>query len=362
MIEELLADYEPAQILLIGGALLGAVFGVVSQQSKFCFRAVIDDAVSHRIIGKAGIMYFAAMAMAILGTQIILQQFDISWAGTVYLQSSAALFATVLGGLMFGAGLILTGGCSARHVVLSAQGSFRSLWVLIIMALTAYATMRGILALIRTDIEAAAVISFDSENALAQTLPEIMSLGDYAGPAIGGIALIIVILLAVRRGLVRYLVPGVAIGGLIPVAWYITGVVGYDEFEPAAPQALSFVSPLGNGLQFLLTYTGSTANFAILFIGSVFAAAAVAALISGQWKFRGFEQERDILRYTAGATLMGAGGIMALGCTIGQGLSGVALLSFNSILAMLSVAAGAAVMQFLRNRQGSVRALAVAAE
>jgi hypothetical protein len=143
-----------------------------------------------------------------------------------------------------------------------------------------------------------------------------------------------------RRPVFIGILSGGAIGLLIPAAWYVTSVLGFDEFDPTRPESLTFTAPVGNPLQYLMTYTGAQANFGIAVVGGVLFGAAPTALLSGSTRPEGFETPGQLGRYAVGAAFMGAGGVMAIGCTIGAGLSGVSTLSVASILALISILGG----------------------
>ncbi|MCJ8340650.1 MAG: YeeE/YedE family protein [Pseudomonadales bacterium] len=340
---ELVSDFEATELMLYSGLVIGLLFGALAQKSSFCFRMMIVDLAANRS-SVAATMFFAALSLAIMGSQWIFYSNQIELQGIIPLLDSYSLGAIVLGGLMFGTGMILAGGCTGRHLVLAAEGSARSWFVLLIIAISAYATLRGILALGR--IELNALGNFDLLGAAGDPLqltqlftPEPQT-QFIIGLSLGAAMLTAVLLRAFRRRHISALSYGLAIGALVPLTWLITGVIAFDEFEPVPAQSLSFVAPVANGLQFLMTYTGSSANFSTTLIAGVLLGAFVLAKLSGKFSFRGFHRERDIIRYCIGATLMGFGGVTALGCTIGQGLSGISLLSISSIIATLAISSG----------------------
>ncbi len=343
-IAEILENFEPQEIILMGGLIVGVLFGGLAQKSAFCFRRAVLDGVGRKI-GSSAIMFIAAIGVAILGSQWLFQAAQIETSGIVALMSNYSIGALVVGGLLFGIGMVLTNGCTARHVILASEGSARSWVVISVIAMSAYATLRGILALPRLELEAAGQSDYLGADEGAITLTDLFNIefiGGYnIGLIIGAAILGLIFFVALRKGNYSALSYGVAIGGLVPFAWAITGVFGYDEFEPAAAQSLSFVSPIANGLQFLMTYTGSTAGFSTMVLAGAFLGAFILAIVTRKFSFRSFENEKDILRYVVGGILMGFGGVAALGCTIGQGLAGLSLLSISSLIAISSIGLGA---------------------
>jgi len=136
-------------------------------------------------------------------------------------------------------------------------------------------------------------------------------------------------------------VAGVVIGAMIPVGWWITGILGNDEFEPTALNSFSFVNPSGESLQYLMTFTGTTINFGVSTVGGVIVGSFLAAVASRTFHVESFSDAGDMTRHMVGAALMGMGGITAMGCTIGQGITGLSTLALGSFIALVSIIAGA---------------------
>ena len=133
---------------------------------------------------------------------------------------------------------------------------------------------------------------------------------------------------------------GVIIGLLVPGAWYVTGVIGFDDFEPTPLASFTFVAPVGEGMQYLMTFTGSTINFGIAVVGGVIFGSFFAAKSSGEFRVEAFTDANDMMRHMVGGSIMGIGGVMALGCTVGQGITGMSTLAIGSVLALLSILLG----------------------
>jgi uncharacterized membrane protein YedE/YeeE len=230
---------------------------------------------------------------------------------------------------MFGTGMVLTGGCGTRLLVLSAGGNLRSVVSFIVFALVAYATIRGVLAPARNGLMAVA-----SSKLGHQTLPVLVG----AAVAVGALAFV-----GWRRVAWRHLVAGVLIGLLVPAGYYATAVLGHDDFEAATVESMNVTRSGGDALVYLLIWTGAKINFGIAFVGGILVGAALVAVLARDFKLVGFERPADMLRYALGAALMGAGGVLALGCTIGHGLTGVASLAPTSFIALPAMVVAAAV-------------------
>jgi uncharacterized membrane protein YedE/YeeE len=262
--------------------------------------------------------YLAAVLVALLGTQALFATQNIDLAQSIYWSVGIQPLALVAGGALFGMGMVLAGGCVSRLLVLAASGNGRSLVTLIITGIAGYATLRGLLSYPRIWLGDAA----DTGTSVAA----VYSAGSVSHLAVAGIigaVLLALLVWSVSRHGGRGLVTGALVGLAVVAGWAVTGIVGFDEFEPTQLQSLSFVAPVGEGLQYLMIFTGVSANYVIALLGGVLAGAFGSALIGGRVRFKGFQSEGSLLRYIAGGILMGFGGVTALGCSVGQGLSGL---------------------------------------
>jgi uncharacterized membrane protein YedE/YeeE len=131
-------------------------------------------------------------------------------------------------------------------------------------------------------------------------------------------------------------------GLLVAAGWFATGYLGNDDFNPVAVTSLTFIAPIADALQYAMLSTGLTVNFGIATVAGVFAGSLVTALVAGRFKLEGFTSPRHMLRSAAGAALMGAGGVMAFGCSVGQGLTGLSTLALTSFVAIAGILAGTA--------------------
>ena len=245
---------------------------------------------------------------------------------------------------MFGAGMVLTRGCASRLTVLMASGNLRALGVLLVFAIVAHATLKGVLAPLRTALAGV-------------TLP----LGDLTGFGAlpGGAAVWTArlasagLVVALRSGARPAHLAGAALlGALAPLGWIGTGFVLYDDFDPIALESLSFTAPMADTLFWTIANTAIPANFGVGLIGGTVLGAATLALLSGRFAWQSFDSPRQTGRYMGGAALMGMGGALAGGCTLGAGLSGVPTLSFAALLVLGFIALGALGMNAVLNRAG----------
>lgn len=356
-----MSELDPRTALLIGALVVGVGFGAIARLSAFCFRSAVLELLARRV-GFQVRAWAVAIATAVAATQIMVWFDIVDLSGSVYLSSSLMWLTLIVGGVLFGIGMILARGCGARHMVLLASGNLRSAVVLSVLGIVAYMTLRGILAIPRTSLEGVGTIDLSALGYDSQSLAALSGGSDILPLAVAGLFIAVAVMMVVRNGIDNRIWPaltGLGVGALIAAGWYVTGVLGFDEFEPVRTESLTFTAPVGNAIQYLMTYTGATADFGIVAVGGVILGSFAIAISRGEWELQGFETPHQLLRYTLGGALMGFGGILALGCTVGEGLSGLSTLSVGSILAVVSIVIGAVVGDILVRRDFAPRAAKV---
>jgi uncharacterized protein len=320
----------PREASVFLGLAIGVLFGVLAEATRFCLRRGLVGPIAERKPALA--LWSTALATAILGTQGAVALGWINFDDHRLLTPDLPYAAIVLGGLAFGAGMVLTRGCASRLTILTGTGNLRALTVLIVFAITAHATMTGILAPLRTAL-----------GSITVPMGEAISLSALPGgaPVVTGVLAAAALAYAlVNRLPPLHLLAGVAIGALIPLAWVGTGFILLDEFDPIAMESLSFTLPLSDTLFWTIASSSVAAGFGIGLFGGAIAGAALSSLVSGRFKWQSFAAPAETGRYFAGAALMGVGGVLAGGCTIGAGLAGVPTLSVAAVLALVAIAAG----------------------
>ncbi|SCA57015.1 conserved membrane hypothetical protein [Candidatus Terasakiella magnetica] len=361
MFEEL----EPTDIMLVGGGLIGLIFGLLGQSSRFCFRQAVAESFESKRAGQLR-GWLIATLIAVAGTQALLPAFEIDLGESAYWVESLPIFSLVAGGIMFGIGMMLARGCAGRQVVLAATGNLRSLIVIMTIALTGYMTMRGLFAPVRQQIEGLWQMPLENPDVI-QSLAAMISFDAdvvriWAVVVAALLALVLVLRSVILRENLYLTLASVIIGSIVAGGWYVTGVIGYDDFEPQRLESLTFVAPGGNAMQFLMIYTGATANFGIMLIGGVIAGSFISALTRRELKLQSFSQPNEMLRYLLGGALMGSGAVMAIGCSIGQGLSGISTLGFSSIISLSAIIVGSRIGHVIMKRQENVQGNLAAAE
>ena len=318
---------EARTLHLIAGGLLGLLFGAAAQISRFCLRRAVAGPREER--GSAGAVWLTGLATAILGFAVAAAFGLVELGDHRFLSPDLPVAALVLGGLAFGTGMVLTRGCVSRLTVLSATGNLRAAVVLLTFAVTAHSALKGVLAPVRTAIGSVTVEA------------PIGSL--FASPV--GIAALLLPVALLAATLARRSRPGalhLALGaliGLVAVAgWMTTSVFLFDEFDPLPVQTAAFTLPWSDTLFWTIASTAVPAGFGVGFIGGVLGGSFLSAAFRKELQLQSFERPTETLRYLAGGTLMGFGGVLAGGCTVGAGLSGVATGSVAAIIALTSIA------------------------
>ena len=332
---------------IIGGLAVGFIFGAVAQGTNFCTMGGLSDLVLTGN-GRRFRAWVLAIAVAIIGTQALHFAGVVDINKSIYLTANFGWLGAILGGVMFGFGMTQAGGCAGKALVRLGGGNLKSLVVVLVLGTVAYMTLRGLLAVPRVRLEAAN-LDLKTHGLTTQNLGEMAgaAIGLPAGPMrlVAASALALACLLFCfkdtdfqRSG--RDIAAGVGIGLATVAGWLVTGVVGADEFDPAPLASITFVAPVGDSLQYLMTFTGAKINFGIGVVAGVIVGSLATSVVTGTFRIESFVDRNDLVRHLYGAALMGVGGVMALGCTIGQGITGMSTLSTGSVIALLSILGG----------------------
>lgn len=344
-------EWEPVYRVAMLSFLIGIVFGAVVNKTNFCTMGAVSDWVN---MGNKDRLraWFLAIGIAILATQAMQFKGIIDVGEAIYLTPNFGWLGYLLGGFLFGVGMTLASGCGQRTLVRVGGGNLKSLVVMILLGLTAYMTMRGLLALVRVNAIEVTNIDLAAKNIADQGMGTLISsvLGLENSTLISRVIAVILgvglVLYAFLRKEFRHsfnnILAGVTIGLIIPAGWYVTGVIGFDDFDPVRLESYTFIAPTGQGLMYLMTFTGSTINFGIAAVFGVILGSFIYAILSGKFRVETFSDRSDMIRHMLGGILMGFGGVLALGCTIGQGITGMSTLAFGSLLALISIVFGSA--------------------
>jgi uncharacterized membrane protein YedE/YeeE len=336
------------QQIALAGAVVGFLLGITIVWTRFCtMGAVADIAIS----GNFGRMrsWLLAICIAIIGTQLA-SSFDlIDITETSYLQTRLNLLGAIIGGGMFGFGMVFACGCGARGLVMIGCGDLRALIAIMILGITAYMTIRGIFAVPRswfyslTLLESSDWLPYPSVDSLFANTFE---LEQAPGRMLATISIITPLLWFIfkdsefRRSF-RRILAGISVGSLVVTGWLATGWIVSDEFEEVPIGSLTFVDPVGDSFQYLMIWTGTSITFGVAVVGGTILGGFITSVCRREFHVRGFEDASEMGRYMGGGALMGMGGAIAGGCTFGQGITGVSTLGFASFFALASIIVGA---------------------
>ncbi|MFM8678547.1 MAG: YeeE/YedE family protein [Alphaproteobacteria bacterium] len=331
-----------AALLPLAGLAIGAAFGAATERSGFCTMGAVSDWAG---LGDATRLraWALAAAIAIAGAQALHLAGAIDLSLSMHGARRVAWLGNLVGGALFGVGMTYAGGCASRSLARLGAGNLKSLVVLLVLAVAAMATMRGLLAPMRLAIVDGSAIPLPAPQAIPELLAPGSSALRAAIAAIIASALAAWALLDPRLRARRALVAGAsAAGTLAGAAWAATGILGRDDFDPAPLASLSFVAPVAETTLYAMLSTGSRFTFAVATCVGVVAGATTSALAAGRFRWEGFADRDDLVRHVLGGAAMGIGGVLAMGCTIGQGLAGISTLALGSVLSIAGILAGGA--------------------
>ncbi|BBO04829.1 MULTISPECIES: YeeE/YedE family protein [Bradyrhizobium] len=331
-----------AALVIFAGLAIGLVYGAVGLLSGFCLMSSMRGWLAQGD-GRLARTYALAIAVAIAASQFLAGNGMADLGKSIYLQQTFSAPVLFLGGVLFGYGMVLSNGCGSRALVLLGRGNLRSFVVVIVLAIAAQMTLKGLIAPARI-----ALVQASQTTVSANSLPSLLAtLGpaEALSRALAAAVLVVVLILfafahpAFRRS-PGQIAAGIIVGLLVAAGWLVTGYLGADDFNPVPVTSLTFIAPIADALQYAMLSTGLTLNFGIATVAGVFTGSLITALATGRFKLEGYSSPRHMLRSGSGAALMGIGGVMAFGCSIGQGLTGVSTLALGSFVALAGILLG----------------------
>lgn len=335
--EHLLDRFGDGAVLLAAGALVGVLFGAAAQHSRFCLRAATVELAEGRWGARLAIwlIAFSAAVLAVQG-MIALGWLDVSQARQ--LGATGSLSGAIIGGLMFGAGMILARGCASRLLVLSATGNLRALLSGLVLTLVAQAALRGVLAPLREALAGLWLLPGGAaRNLLAQ-----LGLSSVIAAIAGAAALGLAIGLARRAGMqASRIIAAIGVGGAVGMGWLATYAISQASFDVVPVASVTFTGPATDTLMGLVNATDLPLDFGIGLVPGVFVGAGAMALLTREVRIERFGPDTPMERYLIGAVLMGFGAMLAGGCAVGAGLSGGAIFAVTAWVAVFCMWLGA---------------------
>jgi uncharacterized membrane protein YedE/YeeE len=348
--------------VVLWGLGLGVIFGFIGSKTNFCTMGAISDVVN---MGSWGRMraWILAIAVAIIGTNLLSYYGLLDLSKTIYTGASFPWLTFLIGGLTFGVGMTLASGCGNKTLLRMGGGNLKSLVVFVFMGVAAIMTLKGIFGAFRVGVLTAPAVTVQLDH--SQTIPALMS-------GVGGLdaktmQLLVTGVVALAMLIFVYMskefrkegdnnLSGLVIGLVVVAAWYVTGHMGYAENPETMEmtymgtashlaESMSFVAPSAYTLEYLGYWTdvSNVITFSVASAFGVVTGSFLYAMISRSFRWEYFTSAKDMASHIIGAMLMGFGGITAMGCTIGQGVTGVSTLSLGSFVALASIIAGSAI-------------------
>ncbi|WP_050927537.1 YeeE/YedE family protein [Aestuariivita boseongensis] len=324
------------------GLIGGFVLGIAARMGRFCTLGAIED-VLYGSDDRRLRMWGIAIGVAIIGVHIALYMGHFDLTQTAYLDRVWNPVGTIVGGLMFGYGMAICGNCGYGALARLGGGDLRSFVIVLVMGLSAYFVMSGPLAHLR-------VWLFPAEEGATspQGISQMMQSSFGVDPLLTGLIIgstIILVTLgssAMRRS-PSHIFWGAAVGLAIVSGWVGTYWVAVTGFEAEPIETHSFAAPIGDTIYYAMTASGNTLSFSVGSVVGVLLGACLGSYSKGQFRWEACEDPRELKRQIVGAAIMGPGAILAVGCSIGQGVSAFSVLAYSAPIAFLAIFAGAAI-------------------
>ncbi|MEO8383861.1 MAG: YeeE/YedE family protein [Betaproteobacteria bacterium] len=343
------------------GFAIAFILGAISARTHFCTLGAVSDIVNMNDFTRMR-MWVLAMAMAILGAQALYAADLIDLSKSFYTRSSFTWLSYVVGGLMFGVGMTLASGCGSRTLVRIGGGNLKSIVVFAFLAIAAYMTMKGLFGVWRINTVDVVAVDLSQHGVATQEVGALLSPLFGIGKKTAQILIACLIALPMlgfvllgrdfRASLDAWL-GGLGYGLAVVAGWYITAHIGFGEnadtlenmffgTNSRAAESLTFVAPYGYSLELLMLWSDKSlaVTFGIATTLGMILGSLAYSLLTKRFRWEGFVNIEDTRNHIIGAMLMGAGGVTAMGCTIGQGVSGVSTLAIGSFLALAAMIVG----------------------
>ena len=354
-----------ATVVVWGGFALAFVFGAVANKTNFCTMGALSDIVNMGHWGRMR-MWLLAIAVAMLGAGALAYTGQVDLTKAIQQRPTLTWLSLLVGGACFGVGMTLAGGCANKNLVRAGGGSVRSMVVLVFVAIASYMTLKGLFGQWRASWLDPVSLNLAELGWKDQGLATAVARWTGVAPKTALAATVAVLALALLafvfkdsrfRANPTQIAGAVVIGALVVAGWYVSGHLGFGENPETLEdsffgtnsrtiESMSFVGPLAYGLELLMLWTDKSLHltFGIASALGVALGSAAYALAAGTFRWEGFASLADLRNQLVGALLMGFGGVTALGCTVGQGISGLSTLAIGSFIATAAIMAGSVAM------------------
>ena len=342
-----LEQFDSGQIAILTGLFTGLVFGIFAQQSRFCLRAACVEFWRAQSGQKLAI-WLLTFGAAMLATQLLVVAGYVDTAQVRQLNNVGSMSGAIAGGLLFGSGMVLAGGCASRLLVLSATGNVRTLVAGLVLTLVAQASLRGGLAPLREEISSWWLVAADARG-FAHWLPL------HGGIGLGSLFLLVAFWLVRRHRVSRWWsFAALMTGSSIALGWLLTSWHAANSFDIVPVKSISFTGPSADTLMGLINQPNLPLSFDSGLVPGVFAGALLAALLNREFRWQQFTHESGTVRFLVGAGLMGFGSMLAGGCAVGAGITGGAMLVVTAWVALFCMWLGAGMTDWLIDRKAEL--------
>jgi uncharacterized membrane protein YedE/YeeE len=324
----------------------------VGNKTNFCTMGAVSDWVNMGDTGRLR-MWLLAIAVALVGSSALQMAGVVDLSKSIYPAPRLTWLSHIVGGFLFGVGMTLGSGCGSKTLIRIGAGNLKSLIVYVFLGIAAYMTLRGLFGAFRVGVLEQASVTF----ATGQDLPSLLGVHP-ALPAvlIGGALIAYAYASKDFRSSFDYTLGGVVTGLVVVGGWYVSGQIGHVAEHPETLQeafvatnsgrmeSFSFVSPMAYTLEYLMFWTDTSkiVTYGIASALGVIAGSAAYALATRTFRWEGFRDAEDTANHVVGGVLMGFGGITALGCTVGQAITGISTLALGSFITFAAILAGSA--------------------
>ncbi|NTV95697.1 MAG: YeeE/YedE family protein [Thiobacillus sp.] len=344
-----------AQLVAWLGFALALVFGYVANKTSFCTMGAVSDVVNMDDWGRMR-AWMMAIAIAMLGTGALVHLGLLDITKTYYTKETFYWLAALVGGLSFGVGMTLAGGCGQRTLVRLGGGNLKSVVVFLFLGYSALVSMNGVFRIFTDKVLRAELFTVHLEH--MQTIPSLVHLNEPTQHLMvaTGIALALLVFVFANkefRGNVDNILAGLVVGLVVVGGWYVTGKIGLTENEfmemayvgtdSKLAESMTFVGPLAYTMDLWAYWSDKHVTFGVACVFGVVIGSFLYSVFNRTFRWEYFNSPQDMFRHIVGSILMGYGGVTAMGCTIGQGVTGVSTLALGSFVVLFGIIAGAAV-------------------
>ncbi len=346
----------PALVVAWSGFFLALIFGFVANKTSFCTMGAVSDIVN---MGDWGRMraWLLGIGLAIVGTNLVAYWGYVDLGQSFYTRGTVYWLAALVGGLTFGLGMTLAGGCGQRTLVRLGGGNLKSIVVFMFLGYAALVTMNGLLRVFVDSVLRADAVTLHLDG--LQTLPSLLGMTDKVSQlalavGLGMLILVFVFISKEFRESRDNLQAGLVVGVVVIAGWYVTGHLGFGEnpetmeltymgTDSRGPESMTFVGPLAYTMDLWAYWRDKKITFGVASVFGVVMGSFIYSVFSRSFRWEYFNSPQDMFRHILGAILMGFGGITAMGCTIGQAVTGVSTLALSSFIVFFGIVAGSAI-------------------